>query len=419
MHLRESVRLSWRNIGDHKLRSTLTTLGVTIGIAAVITFVTLGASLQADVIQTIAGDNTDVMYVSAGADGGAQIPGLGGQGQTVFTEHDVEQLRGVQGVQSVIPVSGLAASSVSFGDDSVGRQWVTVTAPGYFDVRGHEFVAGQPFQPNSTEVVLNRQAATMFQENVSVGDQLTITRAATREEVTVTVIGIVEEPANSQGSFLGSTPGPEIYAPPEPIYQRTVISPTTRADQRVYGRLLVQVTDVESVDAVQGRVYQYLGSRSDARILKPESDSFRVTTYEQLVEQIRDVSNTFTTYITGIAVISLVVGMIGIANIMLVSVSERTREIGIMIAIGAHQRDVLTLFLIESILLGVAGSVLGSVLGFTIGVLAAELITLPLRLRLEWFPIAVLVGVLVGAAAGIYPAWDAANTDPIDALRRE
>ncbi|WP_433631412.1 ABC transporter permease [Halomicrococcus sp. NG-SE-24] len=419
MNALESLRISLRNIREHKLRSALTTLGVIIGVAAVITFVTLGASLQADIVQTVAGGNAATLYVSAQSEGNTGLPDLGGGGETVFTEHDVNGIRSLRGVEAAVPQSGIAASSVEYDNSTVSRQWVTVTSPSYFDVRNQEFVAGGAFQSGQREVVLNRPAAQMFAAgNVSVGDTITITRAANGEPLNATVVGIVE-PTEQSALGIQEGPQPEIYAPTDPFYQRTVFSPSANENQRVYGRILVLAKSTQQVDAVQGRVYTYLGEQSDARQLKRRGYTFKVTTQDELVAQVRQVSNTFTAYITGIALISLVVGSIGIANIMLVSVTERTREIGIMKAVGAQNSDVLQLFLLEAVLLGVFGSTVGALVGLGGGYVAAQLIGLPLAVRFEWLGIAVVVGLVVGALAGLYPAWDASRTDPIDALRYE
>ncbi|WP_115864912.1 ABC transporter permease [Halorussus litoreus] len=420
MDLIEGARISWRNVREHKLRSTLTTLGVIIGVAAVITFVTLGASLQQDIISTVAGGNAATMYVTAQSPGDSQLPSLGG-GSVVFTEYDVNQIRQLRGVEIAAPESGIAASSMSHNNSSVGRQWVTVSSPGYFRVRNIDFAAGRPYRSGEQEVVLNRPAAQMFPGNVTVGENVSFTRAANGEVLNATVVGIVE----SQGGegvlsgIQGDGEQPRVYAPSRPYYDRTVSSPNLRARQLVYGRILVSATSPGQVDAVQGRVYSYLGERSDARQLKSNNYQFEVTTQEQIVGQIRQLTSTFTAYISGIAVISLVVGSIGIANIMLVSVAERTREIGIMKAVGAQNRDVLQLFLAEAVMLGVLGSALGALVGLGAAFAGARAIGLPLAFQPVWFVAAVVVGVVVGVLAGLYPAWDAARTDPIDALRHE
>ncbi|WP_227377092.1 ABC transporter permease [Haladaptatus halobius] len=419
MNVFESLRISWRNIREHKLRSTLTTLGVIIGVAAVITFVTLGASLQADIVNTVAGGNAATMYVSAQSSSQTGLPNFGDGGQTIFTEHDIDEIRSLQGVEAAVPESGIAASTVGFNNSTVGRQWVVVTTPSYFDVTNQEFIAGGAFQSGEREVVLNRPATRMFGSgNVSVGDNITLTRAAGGRQVNATVVGVVE-PSEESALGISEGPTPRIFAPTDPFYQRTVFSPSANENQRVYGRVLVLAENPEQVDAVQGRVYTYLGENSDARQLKSSNYRFKVTTQEELINQVKQVSNTFTAYITGIALISLIVGAIGIANIMLVSVTERTREIGIMKAVGAQNTDVLQLFLFEAVLLGMFGSAFGALAGLGGGYVAAEFIGLPLAFRPEWFGIAVAVGVLVGVLAGLYPAWNAAQIDPIDALRYE
>jgi putative ABC transport system permease protein len=421
MNVIEGARISWRNIREHKLRSTLTTLGVIIGVAAVITFVTLGASLQQDIISTVAGGNAATMYVTAQSPGDSRVPSLGGGGSAVFTQYDVEQIRNVDGVELVAPESGIAAASMSHNNSSVGRQWITVSSEDYFQVRNITFLEGRPYRMGEREVVMNRPATEMFDDNVSVGENVTFARAANGEELNATVVGIVETQSGGAVSGFMQSGGaqPRIYAPTRPYYARTVESPNVRTRQLVYGRILVSADSPGRVDAVQGRVYNYLGERSDARQLKSQSYQFEVTTQDQIVGQVKQLTSTFTAYITGIAVISLIVGSIGIANIMLVSVTERTREIGIMKAVGAQNRDVLQLFLVEAVMLGVLGSALGAVVGIAAGYAGAEAIGLPLAFQPIWLVASVAVGVVVGVLAGLYPAWDAAHTDPIDALRYE
>ena len=416
MNVAESVRMAWRSIRGHRLRSTLTTLGVVIGVGAVITFVTLGASLQGAIIGEVAADQSPTMMVTtqaAGDDGG---PGFGG-GQAVFTEHDIQRLRAIDGVETVIPLGSVSLSGVSAGNGSVPFPSMTATTPAYFEQAGQgNFSAGGPFSLGEREVVLNEEAATLFEPNVSVGDSVTIAYAG-GETVNATVVGILESESGIGGFGAGSQP--QVYGPTDPFYQSRLESPSTGERQRVYPLLTVVAEDYESVDEVERRVTAYLESDSDASRLLPSSYEVAVRTNEELVQQIQDILNTFTGFITGIAVISLVVGAIGIANIMLVSVTERTREIGIMKAVGFQNRDVLQLFLVEAVILGLLGSVVGIVVGALGGYAATEVLDLPLTLPLEWAGVAVVVGVLVGIVAGLYPAWNGARIDPIEALRYE
>jgi len=410
----ESFRMSVRAIRGHRLRSVLTTLGVAIGVAAVITFVTLGASLQADVIGEVSGGQSPSMTVSA-APAQDQPGPPGGGGQAVFTEHDVDQLRGLADVDAVVPRGSVPVSGLAAGGRTLGYNQLTATTPAHFEyVSRAEFEAGGPFEPGASEVVVNEPAARLFPGNVSVGDTVTVVRQ-NGSRVNATVAGVL---AAGDGPF-GNSALPQVFVPTDPFYENSLTAPSSDAPQRVYPSLTVVATGFESVEAVQDDVRGHLDADSDARTLKPERYEFRVQTVEDLVDQVRSLLDTFTAFVTGVAVISLVVGSIGIANIMLVSVTERTREIGIMKAVGAQNADVLQLFLVEAVVLGVVGSLAGIVLGVLGALAATEYVGLPMTFPLEWAGVAVAVGVLVGVAAGLYPAWSAAKTDPIDALRYE
>lgn len=415
----ESLRMAWRSIRGHRLRSTLTTLGVVIGVGAVITFVTLGASLQGAIIGEVAAEQSPTMTVSAQLEGAQGPPGEGA-GQAVFTEHDIQQLQELKGVKTVVPQGSVSLSGVTYGGQSIAISSMTTTTPAYFDQMGAEnFSAGGPFALGEREVVLNERAATVFEENISVGDSITITRSG-GETINATVVGILEAQSQGGGGF-GPSGGsqPQIYGPTEPFHETRLESPNTGENQRVYAQLTVVAVDYDQVDPVSERVTGFFTDDSDARELLPSSYEVTVQTNEDFVNQIQSIVNTFTGFITGIAVISLVVGAIGIANIMLVSVTERTGEIGIMKAVGFQNRDVLQLFLVEAVILGLIGSVFGIVLGALAGYGVTEFLNLPFTFPLDWAGVAVAVGVIVGVVAGLYPAWNGARIDPIEALRYE
>jgi len=421
MKLGESLRMSWRSIRDHTLRSVLTTLGIIIGVAAVITFVTLGASLQAAVVQTVVGEESDIITVSTASDGSGDFSSLLMGGNAVFTQRDVAELEANASIESVIPQAFVPTRTITHDEETVSRQQVMVVTAEYFEARDVEVVDGRTYTGGERAVVLNQQAARLFGDPVRVGERIRITRPGNSTAENATVVGIVSSSGSAGG---GSDPfqqdaDPMVYAPPEPFYERVVQSPATGERQRVYSRLLVVADGVESVQSAQQASSEYLHTESDARQLKAASTEFQVTTRQELITQIRAVSETFTTYISGIALISLLVGSIGIANIMLVSVTERTREIGIMKAVGASRRDILELFLVEAILLGLIGSILGAVVGYLGGYTASTLLSLPPRFELIWFGVSIGVGILVGVLAGLYPAWNAAVVDPIKALRSD
>ncbi len=407
--------MSLRAIRGHRLRAVLTTLGIVIGVAAVITFVTLGASLQTEVVGEITGEQSPAMQVVSGPASDGPGMSFGGSGQAVFTEHDVRELHDVQGVAEVIPSGGVAISGIRYGNQTLAYNRFTATTPPYFRYQTTAvFSSGEPFTMGERELVLNEPAATLFERNVTAGDTVTIVRP-NGDTVNATVAGVVEAATGPFDDFAA----PQVYGPVDPFYDTRLQSPTTGERQRVYPTLTVIASDFGIIQPTQERVLEYLRTESDARRLTPSAYEFSAITAQDVVDQVLSILDTFTAFITGVAVISLVVGAIGIANIMLVSVTERTREIGIMKAVGAQNRDVLELFLAEAVILGFVGSIAGVVVGVLGGYAATRYVGLPMTFPIVWAGVAVVVGVVVGVAAGLYPAWDAASTDPIDALRYE
>jgi putative ABC transport system permease protein len=402
MKPRENLRISWRAIRGHKLRSTLTTLGVIIGIAAVITFVTLGASLQADIIGDVGGEEASDIFVWTGPEGQDQGPGFGAE--PVFSANDTDRIAALSDVEAAIPYTFARSERLTHRNDSVVRQEaVRATTPAYLTET--EFRAGSNFAAGSREAVLSPSAATMFATNVSVGDTVGVVRRG--ETVSLTVVGILNS-TEANSAFEGFQETPRIYTSPEAMGETRFLF------------LVVEAAGPEAVESVRDVALSYLQTESAAAAALPEDYVFKLQTSDELLAQIRELLNTLTGFVTGIALISLVVGSIGIANIMLVSVTERTREIGIMKAVGAQRRDVLTLFLTEAVILGVVGAVVGVILGAVVGFAGTQLIGFDAYVfPLEWALIATVVGILVGIVAGLYPAWNAAKTDPIDALRYE
>jgi putative ABC transport system permease protein len=415
MDPREAFRIAARSIRAHRLRSGLTVVGMVIGIASVVAFATFGASVQAAVIGDIGDTNANNIFVApASADddspGGEELAAT----RPVFTGIDVDRLRDQPGVDAVIPQGLVGLSSVTYGNQTVAQQQATATVTATFT--DSNTVAGRGFESGADEAVLNEAAARSFDENVTVGSTLQLALAS-GETRNVTVVGIV---SGTRGGFLSGfgDATPRIFLPVDPFYTTVVESPSVGADVRVYPQLTV-VAAPDAVPAVKDRTEAYLTTDSDAAQLLTEGTEIRVQTSEDIVGAIQDVISQITRFVTGIAVISLVVAAIGIANITLVSVTERTKEIGIMKAVGATNRDTMQLFLTESVLLGTTGAVLGVPVGLAVAWGATRFADVAFTPAVDWMIFAVVVGVGVGIVAGLYPAWRASRVDPIDALRYE
>ena len=212
----ESLRMSLRAIRGHRLRSLLTTLGIAIGVAAVITFVTLGASLQADVLSQVAGRQTPSMTVTAGpADA---PPGPSGPQQAVFTEHDVAEIRNLTGVTDVIPTGTVPVSGLVVDNRTVGYNQLTASTPAFFDYRTDAgFVAGEAFEPGAHEVVINQPALALFDGNVSIGERVVLLRSD-GSRVNATLVGVLD----TNGGPFGDSAFPEVYVPTDPFYGNTL-----------------------------------------------------------------------------------------------------------------------------------------------------------------------------------------------------
>ncbi len=394
--------LAVRSIFRHKLRSFLTTLGIIIGVAAVVAMVTLGKATTKAAQQQVASLGTNVLQVRPGQGFGR---GGGGPRPPDFKEEDVEAVaRQVAGVNAVAPQAQSTATVIY-----QGANWSTTingTTNAFFQVQPWPLVSGRIFTRAEEQagravcIIGNTIRTNLFRGGEAVGERLRV------NGVSCDVIGTLS--TRGQGGFGDQ--------------DDVIIMPIKQVQRRFTGSrdirlMLVGVDPAYDGAQVQESIKQVLRERR--QISGGKEDDFNIFDTAQISATLTGITTLLTQIVTAVAAISLVVGGIGIMNIMLVSVTERTREIGIRLAIGAVASEVLMQFLMEAVVL--------SCLGGLVGLLVAQLVVFGLAplMQVEFMfepqinVIAFLVSALIGVVFGYFPARRAASLNPIDALRHE
>jgi putative ABC transport system permease protein len=411
MNVTESIRVAIRSLNANKLRSVLTMLGIIIGVAAVIALMSIGQGAQVAITSQIESIGTNLLFIRPGSTEQGGVQTAQGTAQTLTTA-DAQALASVPGVAAVAPEAD-SFGQIAYQGNNVNSRVIGVT-PDYLAVRNYQVADGEFIQPSnvtarSAVAVLGATIATdLFQGQQPVGQIIRI------NGVDLQVIGVL---AAKGGSGFGSQ-------------DDVVMVPLTTAQLRLSGGsrfrgadsvsvINVQVTNASQINSVTQSITDVL--RQQHHILY--QNDFTIQSEQDILNTANQVTGVFTLFLSGVAAISLIVGGIGIMNIMLVSVTERTREIGIRKAIGAKRRDVLVQFLTEAMLLSVSGGVIGILLGIGVGRLAGRLplgtTTVMPVVSLDSILLASLFSIAVGLFFGIYPANRAASLEPIEALRYE
>ena len=404
MNLSSSFRIALRALGSNPLRSLLTMLGVIIGVGAVVAMVAIGQGARQNVTERVQALGSNLLTVFAGV---AQFGGVArGDAVQTLTIDDAEAIRReVPGVTGVSPEFSRGAQQVVLRGENTNTTVSGVT-PEFQTVRNFKADRGQFFtdedmRTRAKVAAIGRTVASrLFATTDPIGQRIKI------RGVTFTVIGVMEE----KGATGFQDRDDVVYVP------------LTTAQHRLFGvtyvrTIYVQARTPEEMPEAQAMLTELLRARH--RLGLTQDSDFTVRSQADILQVFTGVSQTMTTLLGGIAAVSLIVGGIGIMNIMLVSVTERTREIGIRKAVGARQRDILLQFLVESVAL----SVTGGVIGIGVGIVGSRLISqfagwatlLSVQAVLMAFSFAVAVGVFFG----LYPARRAALMDPIVALRHE
>ncbi len=405
MRIVPTFNVAFRALRRTKMRSVLTALGIIIGVGAVIAMVGIGNGAKTQVESQIASLGQNVILIFSGSTTSSGIrTGWGGAG-TLKIE-DAEAIR-----REVSGVLGASEEVVSTTQVAAGNQnWFTRVygeSADYFDIRQWPLADGAPFTPQDVRsankvCVIGRTTATQVYGNEDpVGQILRI------KEVPFTILGVL----TPKGLSTQGVDQDDI-----------VVMPYTSAMKRVIGgtnlrNINVQIGDGQQVEAAQQQIISLLRQRHNIR--PGRDDDFTVRNQQEIAEAATETSRVMTVLLGAIAGVSLVVGGIGIMNIMLVSVTERTREIGVRMAVGAHGSDILTQFLIEAVTLSSVGGLIGIICGIGASKILSIYARWPTLISISSIAIAFLFSAAVGVFFGFYPARKAAALDPIEALRYE
>lgn len=400
--LGEAIKLALQAIRRNALRSFLTVLGIVIGVGAVIAMVTIGNGTTAKVTADLAKLGSNLLFVSPGQFG----PGRASSDARSFNRRDVEALKSqLSGVKAAAPVANKSVTLVAGGDNRISV--VTGTDNDYFITQAWDLKAGRQFL--DSELRGGRAAciigATVHEKLFGRSDP--IGRSLRVGNVSCEIVGRLE--AKGQSSF--GTDQDDTVLMPLRTFQRRIAGNTD------IGRIMVSASDDVDTAKVQADIERMMRQRRN--VATDREDDFSVRDMKQISQTTAGTTAMLTGLLGAVAAVSLLVGGIGIMNIMLVSVTERTREIGIRLAIGALERQVLTQFLVEAVVLSLFGGLAGILLGLGLARIAAGALGVPFLIDPTIVIVAFLFSALVGMVFGFFPARRAARLDPIDALRHE
>ncbi|HOS79103.1 MAG: FtsX-like permease family protein [Chloroflexi bacterium] len=410
----ENIRVALDGLLANKLRSVLTMLGVIIGVASVVALLSIGNGASASITSQISSIGTNMLIVTAGGMGRIGGGPGGSLGLTMSDAEALEDPNQVTAAAMVVPQYG-GEGQIIYGDSNLNAS-ITGVPPAYQDLydltlaRG-EFISSSEVDKRAKVAVLGATVASdLFGSFNPIGQKIKVsTFGAT---VSLTVIGVLDE----QGGSMLNEADSSIFVPLSTA-QTKLFNGRNSLGQLVVNRVNVMAKSEALVDTAQTQIDAVLRDRHG---LEPEEDAdFRIINQADMLEMATSVTSSLTVFLGAIAGISLLVGGIGIMNIMLVSVTERTREIGLRKAVGARKNDVLGQFLMEAILL----SLLGGLGGVLVGIGLSQIVNLTGTFNSVVTPGSILLAVTfslaIGLFFGIYPANKAAGLNPIEALRYE
>ncbi|MFC1968686.1 ABC transporter permease [Chloroflexota bacterium] len=412
----ESILVALRGLAAHRLRSSLTMLGLIVGVGAVVVLMSLGEGVQAQITTQLSSLGTNTLNVVPGRTMHAGMQGAMGSAQSLTLEdaRAIESSPATSSVAAVVPRI-LTFAEVAAKDESL-IPMVVGSTPGYLEILNYKLAEGSLLTQYHVNmgarvvVVGNSVAETLFEGVSPIGQLVKINRIKYR------VIGVTEK----KGAMFMMDMDDFVLMPITTQLSK-LSSQLTSGGKHSVSSIYIKAASEEDIDAAKEQVSKLLRKRH--RLAPDEEDDFVISSMEDLLSTIGQVTGILTMFLAAIAGISLLVAGIGIMNIMLVSVTERTREIGIRKAVGAKRRDILAQFLIESAVLSLSGGGIGLLIGWGIsrGISAIDLggQTIQAVVSLDIVLLAFSVAVAIGVFFGLYPASRAARLNPIDALRYE
>ena len=414
MKIIKYLQVAGESIVAHRMRAILTMLGIIIGVAAVLVTMGIGRGAASNITERIASQGTNLLTISPGASSSGGVSGESGSAGTL-TMGDVEALSDAElhsAVAYVAPDYGASAQLVYNSNNS--QSTVTGVTTAYATVRNLTVASGRFLSEEEVEgqgqvVVLGSELATdLFGEENPVGLSVRI------EGQPFQVVGVLEE----SGGFGRNSPDEQAYVPIG-IAQGRLFNATRYRGEYTVSTIYIQAASADQTEAAQSQIESTLRLRHNLQA--DEENDFRLMDQASLLETASDIAQTLTLFLGAIGGISLIVGGIGIMNIMLVSVTERTREIGLRKAIGAHNSDILLQFLVEALVLCFLGGLIGVGLAYGLAALLAQIpsFTFSVLIQTDSLVLAIGFSLLSGLIFGIYPALRATQLDPIQALRTE
>ena len=416
MNITESINMAMRSLSANKLRALLTMLGIIIGTGAVIALLSVGQGAQLAIVEQVQSFGSNLLFLSSGS-GGFGPPGSRTEGRPL-TRQDADAIAEPDALRFVGGSAPVVTRNVRItaGNESANVP-LWATTPEYEALRNAQPDYGRFF----TDAEESQQARVIilgYQTAVDLygAPQLALDETIRVNRVPFTIIGVLRE-AGGQGFGGGGSADQQVLVPLSTAQARLFVDRPTSASGQIVDLIYISAVDESSIDLAIDEVAWLMRARHDLDY--GAEDDFTLSSQKDILGVFDQITSVLTIFLGAIAAISLLVGGIGIMNIMLVSVTERTREIGIRKAVGARRRDILAQFLVESILLSIAGGIIGILFGWGVASVVNQLDAFTTFVSSQAVMLAVGFSLLVGLFFGSYPANRAANLNPIEALRYE